>query len=83
MSIKLKKIQQSTTAFEFAEGLYGKAGMHSFFMEESMGLTTSQFCNKNGLGLRLVYPFRRTSASLSPPGPSPPYDHFYCKIVKL
>ena len=31
MSIKLKKIQQSTTAFEFAEGLHGKAGMHSFF----------------------------------------------------
>ena len=50
MSIKLKKIQQSTTAFEFAEGLHGKgkAGMHSFFMEESMGLTTTQFCNKNG-----------------------------------
>ena len=49
MSIKLKKIQQSTTAFEFTEGLHGKAEMHSFFfMEESMGLTTSQFCNKNG-----------------------------------
>ena len=26
-----QKIQQSTTAFEFAEGLHGKAGMHSFF----------------------------------------------------
>ena len=38
-----QKIQKSTTAFEFAEGLHGKAGMHSFFMEESMGLTTSQF----------------------------------------
>ena len=24
-----KKIQQSTNAFEFAEGLYGNAGMHS------------------------------------------------------
>ena len=48
MSIKLKKIQQSTTAFEFAEGLHDNTRMHSFFMEESMGLTTSQFCNKNG-----------------------------------
>ena len=30
MSIKLKKIQQSTTAFEFAEEVHGKTGMQSF-----------------------------------------------------
>ena len=28
MDINLKKIQQSTTAFEFAEGLHGKVWMH-------------------------------------------------------
>ena len=33
--VPLKKIQQSTTAFKFAEGLHGKAGMHSFFYGQS------------------------------------------------
>ena len=46
MSIKLKKIQQSTTAFQFAEGLHGKAEMHSFFYGREHGPYNFTILNK-------------------------------------
>ena len=37
MSIKLKKIQQSTTVLGFADGLHGNAGMHSLLDSREHG----------------------------------------------
>ena len=48
MSIKLEKYNNQPLHSNSLRGCMARQGALIFVMEESMGLTTSQFCNTNG-----------------------------------